>query len=354
MSFHSCHQLPQDQSVVGLCNVDEKTLPSWAQGLINDVQGLRASVIPKWAKGLLADLKDLKEVVKRIHHKKSKLSIPEDVVCTAHEAHISHTEKCKVDIQNLPPGAAKEILALIHQFRDVFATDPKAPKECKGAEHEMVLSKDRVCFSRMECFSLKDPECIERQIPEMLKGGIIRPSTSGYNSNPLLVSKKGGSRRFVVDFRQLNSITVRDSYPLPNPDDIIDNCRDAYFFSQLDLASGYWCIPIAAKDCHRTAFSVPRGKYEFIRMPFGLVNAQATLQRLLDGVVQRLHKQGFTGVEGYVDNIIVRSVTWADHVMTLKALFVELREHNFTLRPDKCEFGFKELDFLGYHLRERM
>ena len=147
-----------------------------------------------------------------------------------------------------------------------------------------------------------------------------------------------------MDFRSLNKIIKCDNYPIPNIDDLIESCRDSKVLSQLDLASGYWCVPIAEKDRHKTAFSVPKGKFEFVRMPFGLSNSQATFQRLMDVVVQNIKKKGFEGVEAYVDNILIHS--------KLQAVFDEIRKFNLTLRPDKCEIAFSEIDFLGYHVCE--
>ena len=155
-----------------------------------------------------------------------------------------------------------------------------------------------------------------------------------------------------MDFRSLNKITKCDNYPIPNIDHLIKSCRHSKVFSQLDLASGYWCVPIAEKDRHKTAFSVPKGKFEFVRMPFGLGNSQATFQRLMDVVVQNIKKKGVEGVEAYVDNILIHSKSIDEHYKLLQAVFDEIRKFNLTLRPDKCEIAFIEINFLGYHVCE--
>ena len=218
--------------------------------------------------------------------------------------------------------------------------------------HEIILTEDRVCTDKIRRIPKNSLDEVELQVLEMLEAGIIRESCSAYNSNPLLVKKKDGKQRFCVDFRSINKITKRDRYQLPNIDDIIESCAGSKFFSQLDLASGYWGIPIAEKDRHKTAFSVPKGRFEFCRMPFGLVNAQATLQRKVDVVVKKLHADGHKGVEAYVDNILIHSVTEKGHMKLLRVVLQEMREWNFSLRADKCEIMHREIDFLGYHLSE--
>ena len=123
---------------------------------------------------------------------------------------------------------------------------------------------------------------MDTQIADMIKNGIIEESASPYNSNIILVDKDDGTKRFVVDYRELNKDTIPDTYPLPSIDEMVELSFGCRFFSQLDLASGYWAIPITEADRCKTAFSIPRRKFRFSRMPFGLRNAQATLQRCME------------------------------------------------------------------------
>ena len=116
----------------------------------------------------------------------------------------------------------------------------------------------------------------------MIKNGIIEESASPYNSNIILVDKDGGTKRFVVDYRELNKDTIPDTYPLPIVDEMLEQSFGWRFFSQLDLASGYWAIPFTEADRCKTAFSISRGKFRFCRMPFALPNAQATFQRCME------------------------------------------------------------------------
>ena len=164
----------------------------------------------------------------------------------------------------------------------------------------------------------------------------------------MINKKDSADYRFCVDFRTLNDNTIRDTYPVPNVQDLIDATKGSRFFSQVDLASGYWGVPIHKEDRHKTAFMVPSGKYEFIRMPFGLCNAQSTFQRNMDGVVQEVNEKGFGGLAAYVDNILVYTETFEEHLATLHALFESMDKARLTLRRDKCEFGKDSIQFLGF------
>lgn len=134
----------------------------------------------------------------------------------------------------------------------------------------------------------------------------------------MLVKKKNGQHRFCIDYRKLNSVTTRDSYPLPRVDDSLDAMGGAQIFSVLDLASGYWQVKMAEEDRHKTAFVCPGGFYEFNVMPFGLTNAPATFQRVMDLVLAGL--QG-TACLVYLDDVIVYSKTAQGHLERLKAVF---------------------------------
>ena len=128
----------------------------------------------------------------------------------------------------------------------------------------------------------------ERQIADMLDKGIIRESTSPWSSPIILVKKKDGEMRFCIDYRKLNSVTIGQAHPLPRVDDILDSLGDAQYFSTLDLKSAYWQISVDEKDPHKTAFVTQGGLFEFNRMPFGLVNAPTTFQRVMDLVLSVL------------------------------------------------------------------
>lgn len=251
---------------------------------------------------------------------------------------------------NLSPDQAEQLKLLVDEFSDVFVQDPKAPKACSTVKHIIRTKEDRICFERARRLPEKWERDVEQQVEEMKKNDIICESSSPYNSNILLVDKKDGTKRFVIDYRNLNKTTEADTYPLPNVDRILEKCKGAKFFTQLDLASSYWNIPVVEEDQKKTAFSVPGGKYQCKRMPYGLKNAQATLQREMDDIVRELKRRNFKGAEAYVDNSLLFSRTFEEHIALLRGVFIIMRERNLSLRADKCEIGYNHMEFLGFRI----
>ena len=248
------------------------------------------------------------------------------------------------------------IMSLLDTFPNTFAENPRAPRECTAVKHRIRTEYNDPVKNKIRRIPKKWSNDINIQTKEMLKNNIIEPSRSSYNSNVLLVPKKGetdNTKRFVVDYRGVNQTTRTDNYPLPCVEDLLDQFHGCNYFTQLDIASGYWNIPIEEKDRYKTAFSVPRGKFQFRRMPFGLKNAQATFQRCMDNIVEECKKEGAQGLDAYVDNIIVFSESFDEHLKTLNIVLRVLDEYNLSLRRDKCEFAFGSMEFLGFKVDGR-
>ena len=165
-----------------------------------------------------------------------------------------------------------------------------------------------------------------------------------------MVRKKDGSLHFCVDFCQLNAATVKDAHPLPRIDDLLDALHGAKWFSTLDLKSGYWQVPIAEQDKEKTASRTSSGQlFEFNQVPFGLCNAPATFSRLMDRVLAGLHWETCLF---YLDDIIVFSSTWEEHLARLREVFERLRHAKLKLGPTKCTFAAKEVSYLGHQVTE--
>ena len=174
------------------------------------------------------------------------------------------------------------------------------------------------------------------QVQQMLASNVIRPSNSPW---VVMVRKKDGSLRFCVDFRQLNAATVKDAHPLPRIDDLLDTLHGARWLSTLDLKSGYWQVPITESDKAKTAFRTSSGQlYEFNQVPFGLCNAPATFSRLMDRVLAGLHWETCLF---YLDDIIIFSSTWEEHLARLRQVFERLRHTNLKLGSENCTFAAK-------------
>ena len=138
----------------------------------------------------------------------------------------------------------------------------------------------------------------------------------------VIIKKKDDTIRLCVDYRRLNAMTQVDAYPMPRIDDILDQVGQARYITTLDLAKGYWQVPVAEEDRTKTAFITPRGLYQFKMMPFGLCGAPATFQRMMDQVIRGMHKFA----SAYLDDLIIFSTTWEDHLTHLKAVLSRLQE----------------------------
>ena len=160
----------------------------------------------------------------------------------------------------------------------------------------------------------------------------------------VLVRKKDGSIRMCVDYRRLNSVSREDAYPMPRIDDLIDRLGKAKFITTLDLTRGYWQMPVAAEDQHKTAYATPFGLFQFRVMPFGLNGAPASFQRMMDRVVDDL--QDFAAA--YLDDLIIYSNTWEDHLKHVRVILQRLREAGLTVKPTKCQFGMERCVYLGH------
>lgn len=152
----------------------------------------------------------------------------------------------------------------------------------------------------------------------------------------------------VIDYRTLNEQTIGDAYPLSNITEILDQLGRAKYFSVFDLASGFHQILMDKQDAHKTAFSTPHSHYQFNRMPFGLKNASATFQRLMDQVLTGLQRTEFV----YLDDIVLYASSLREHEIKFRKLATKLRATNLKLQPDKCEFLRREVTYLGHIISE--
>ena len=190
---------------------------------------------------------------------------------------------------------------------------------------------------------------IEKQTKEMLEPGIISPSTSVYTSPVVLVKKKNGAWRFAIDYRNLNKITQSISHPLPRLEDVFDAIGEssATIFSTLDLNSAYFQMELDPETKHKSAFITHEGVFEFNRMPFGLKNAPMSFQMLMAEVLRGIH---WKFVLCYIDDLVLFSRNFEQHLDHLDQVFCKLREANLTLKHDKCHFGVEKVMFLGHIL----
>ncbi len=162
------------------------------------------------------------------------------------------------------------------------------------------------------------------------------------------MKKQDGSVRIVVDFRKLNEKSVAEPFYMPICEEVIARLGPAKFLTKLDLAKGFHQIPMAPESRHLTAFSCKFGKYEYLRMPFGLKNAPATFQLVMQKCLIDL--ESFSSP--YIDDIIVFSITWAEHLKHIAAVLERLKVNGFTIKLNKCLWGCSAFEFLGYEVEK--
>ena len=193
-------------------------------------------------------------------------------------------------------------------------------------------------------------EALRKQLDDLLEKGLVEPSCSPYGAPVLFVKKKDGSMRMCIDYRKLNSCTIKNSYPLPRIDDLLDQLHGANVFSSLDLRSGYHQVRIKEGDEYKTAFRTQFGHYQFRVLPFGLCNAPATFQRLMNDVFRR-HINRFVLV--YLDDVLVYSRNPEEHLAHLRAVLTLLRQHKLFIKRSKCTFAMTSINFLGHVISDK-
>ena len=241
--------------------------------------------------------------------------------------------------------ASPPIKALIQEFQDVFSPISELPP-VRDTGHTIPLEPNtKPPFRPMYRLSPKELEEVERQVKELLQHGLIEPSSSPFGASVLFVAKKDGSLRMCIDYRALNKITVKNKYPLPRIDQLLDALSGAQLFTSLDLQSGYHQIRITEEDVAKTAFRTPFGHYQFKVLSFGLTNAPATFQAAMNNMLRPYLNQ-FVVV--YIDDILIFSKTQAEHISHVRKVLELLREQKFHIKLSKCEFEQPEVKFLGH------
>ncbi|CAI7932864.1 unnamed protein product [Closterium sp. NIES-54] len=186
---------------------------------------------------------------------------------------------------------------------------------------------------------------MKKQIEYLLDKGLIQPSTSPYGAPVLFTPKPDGSLRMCIDYRALNKQTIKNKYPIPRIDDLLDQLRGATVFSKLDLRLGYWQMWMADNSVHKTAFRTRYGSYQYLVMPFGLTNAPATFQAEMNHILRPLLDEC---VVVYLDDILIYSRDMKQHIEQLRGVFEILRQEKFYVTLSKSEFALKKVQFLGH------
>ncbi|XP_019246534.1 PREDICTED: uncharacterized protein LOC109226195 [Nicotiana attenuata] len=239
----------------------------------------------------------------------------------------------------------KEISEVLGQYEELFQ-EPKGLPPARDCDHAIeLLPGAKPINLRPYRYSFEQKNVIEEIIADMLKAQTVTKSVSPFASPVLLVKKKDASWRMCVDYRKLNEITIKNKYPIPVVEDLLDELHGALFYSKLDLRSGYHQIRMKDGDEFKTAFRTQHGLWEFRVMPFGLTNAPATFQALMHQIFAPFLRR-FVLV--FFDDILVYSASLTDHVRHLKLVFDSLKANQLFVKGSKCNFGQKKVEYLGH------
>uniref|UniRef100_A0A8C7F2V4 Gypsy retrotransposon integrase-like protein 1 n=1 Tax=Oncorhynchus kisutch TaxID=8019 RepID=A0A8C7F2V4_ONCKI len=243
--------------------------------------------------------------------------------------------------QTLLPEQSRQLDKLIMNFGRIFSP---FPGQTDVLFHHIHTEPGKKVHIRPYRIPEARRVIAKKEVREMLRMGVIEPSTSEWSSPIVLVPMSDGSMRLCNDFRGVNAISTFDAYPMPRVDELLERLGKAKFITTLDLTKGYWQVPVAPEDRPKTAFATPEGLFQYVRMPFGLHGAAATFQRLMDAIL-RPHQEY---AAAYIDDVVIHSEDWDSHLLRLRAVLVSLEATGLTANPNKCCLGLSEAEYLGY------
>lgn len=240
------------------------------------------------------------------------------------------------------------IVTLIQQFQDIFQELAQLPPRRASFDHRIPLKEGSTPFNmRPYRYSIIQKDIVDKLVEEMLNQGIIRYSNSPYASPVVLVNKKDGSWRLCVDYRRLNQQTVKDRFPIPLIEHLMDELGDSSIYSKLDLCSGYHQVRMEEGEEYKTSFKTHAGHFEYLVMPFGLINALASFQSLMNHL---LHSFLRRFVIIFFDDILIYNPTLDAHVIHLRSVFQILRAQRLFLKQSKCTFATSRVEYLGHFI----
>ena len=204
-------------------------------------------------------------------------------------------------------------------------------------------------YSKQYAASYNDQQIKSQETQKLLERGQIEESTSPWSSPIVLVKKKDKTMRFCIDYRRLNAVTMKDAFPLPRIDEIFDQLSDALYYTKFDFKSGYFQVPLSKEDRPKTAFSTRDNHYQFTVLPQGITNGPATFQRVINHI---LGPTRWKYALAYIDDVIIYSQTFEEHLSHLDDICQILKDARFRLNPEKCEIARTQTDYLGHRIKD--
>ena len=333
------HRRDADHSATDIPTMElnsmEETIPSlaWSEDGVDDPTSLSCHVL---------------DTLQEVHVSVAvAMESPDDLVLDDQDPSIPSKAKetfndCTVS-DSLSDTQRQELKVILEQASSQLSDVPSLTSTLQHEIHLIDTNDFKLQHSYPIPYALE--ETLKSELEKWEDMGIVEKSNSQYCSPLLAVRKKDGSHRFCLDCRQLNIQTKIDQEPIGDPQQIFSQLAESQWFSKLDLAAGYWQVPLSKNARPLTAFRTRHGLYQFCVMPFGLVNAPATFSRLMRRVLE-----GLPNVYCYLDDVLIATKGWEEHLQCLRLLFEALAKHNLHAKPSKCEFGQTKLTYLGHHL----
>ncbi|KAL2094915.1 hypothetical protein ACEWY4_009634 [Coilia grayii] len=264
---------------------------------------------------------------------------PDDAILLGRLKNSESLANLQLLCNHLTPQQASELQDLIREFPTLFSD---TPTQTTLISHDIDVGQSPPIRQRFYRVSGERQKILEGEVQYLLKNRLAEQSFSSWASPCILVNKPDGTHRFCTDYRKLNNVTKPDSFPLPRIEDCVDQVGSAKFVSKFDLLKGYWQVPLTDRAREVSAFITPSGLYAYKVMSFGLRNAPATFQRLMNRVVAHLE-----GVAVFLDDVVLYSDTWESHLHRIRQLFTRLAQANLTVNLAKCEFAKATVTYLG-------
>ena len=243
-------------------------------------------------------------------------------------------------LSHLEPSQQEELKQLIHEYEHLF---PDIPTRTDKIYHDVIVEDSKPIKQHPYRMNPLKQKYLQDEVKYLLENDFIEPSQSNYSSPCILVPKSNGTYRMCTDYRKVNSVTKTDSFPIPRIDDCIDKVGNSKYVTKFDLLKGFWQVPLTDRAKEVSAFATPNGLYQYKVMPFEMKNSPAKFQRLVNNVIC-----GLDGCDAYIDDVIIYSDSWSDHLQRIRKFFDRLSKAKLTVNLAKTEFCHATVTFLGH------
>ncbi|PFX24909.1 Transposon Ty3-I Gag-Pol polyprotein [Stylophora pistillata] len=243
-------------------------------------------------------------------------------------------------LSHLSSIQSQDLTDLLQEFKHLF---PDVATSTEQIYHDVDVGDASPVKQHPYRLNPMKQKYLKEKIQFSLENDLIEPSHSSWSSPCILVPKPDGSYRMCTDYQKVNRVSNSDTFPIPRMDDYIDKVGNARYVTKFDLLKGFWQVPLTERAKEISAFVTPDGLYQYKVMPFGMKNSPATFQHLINKVIAGLH-----GCEAYIDDVIIYSNTWEEHLKIIRKFFERLTEAKLTINSAKSEFAQAQVTYLGH------